>query len=107
MGRRTNPADPPLVRVSAALTARENLLPIAAAAAKADQPVNATSAAAIAEVPVDVASRELRWLERMGFLRTIETDRANVDFEVVDQAAWSAMQELCSRAEQGALEPSA
>jgi hypothetical protein len=96
-----------LVRVSAALTARENLLPIAAAAAKAEHPVNATAVAAIAEVQVDLASRELRVLERMGFLRTVETERAHVDFEVVDAAAWSALQQLCTCAEQGAIVPSA
>lgn len=105
MGRRTDPEDPPLVRVSAALTARENLLPVAFAADRADRPVNATTVAAIAEIQVDRASRELRVLEGMGFLRTVKTDRANVDFEVVDDVAWSALQMLCARAEQGALEP--
>lgn len=105
MGRRTDPADPPLVRVSAALTGRENLLPVAAAAGKAEHPVNATTVASVAGTPVDRASRELRVLERMGFLRTIETERANVDFEVVDATAWSALQELCDRAERGAITP--
>jgi hypothetical protein len=105
LGRRTDPGAARLVRVSAALTARENLLPIAAAAAKVAQPVNATSVAAVAKVQVDLASRELRILEWMGFLRTIETERANVDFEVADAAAWSALQQLCARAEQGGIVP--
>lgn len=107
MGRRTDPEASPLVRVSAALTGRENLLPIAAAAAKAKQPVNATSVAAIAGVQVDLASRELRMLERAGLLRTVESERANVDFEVADAAAWSALQQLCARAEKGAIKPGA
>jgi hypothetical protein len=93
------------VRASAALTGRENLLPIAAAAAKAGRFVNATAVAGIAGLPVDRASKELRELERIGFLRPVETDSANVDFEVVDAAAWSALQKLCGCAEKGAIAP--
>lgn len=102
MGRQTKPNQPPLLRFSAALTTREQLLSVAVAADSAD-PINATGVAALAGVPVDVASRELRVLEKTGFLRTIESDRSTRDFEIADEAAWIALQQLCERGKLGKL----
>lgn len=100
MGRQTDPSEPPLLRFSAALTGREQLLPIAEAVDSAD-PINATTVAQMAGVAVDAASRELRVLEKIGFLRSIKSERSTKDFEVVDGIAWSALRKLCDRGKHG------
>jgi hypothetical protein len=104
MGRRTKDSEPSLVRVSAALTSRGGLLPVAVAASEAS-PINATHVSRRTGISVGAASRELRLLEQIGLLREAETDRATIDFEVVDPKAWLALLRLCERAEDGALEP--
>lgn len=102
MGRRTDPDEPPLVRFSAALTGREQSLVVAMAISE-EGPINATAVADTAGVPVDAASRELRVLEKAGFLKTIKTERATTDFEIVDKTAWVALGTLCERATEGRL----
>lgn len=104
MGRRTDPSLPPLVRFSAALTSREQLLPVVAAIDPRG-PINATAVAAVLERSVDGVYRELDQLEAIGLLRRVASERATTDYAITDRRAWQALTDLCQRSNLGKVTP--
>jgi Fe2+ or Zn2+ uptake regulation protein len=104
MGRRTDPSQPPLVRFSAALTGREQLLPVIGAIDPA-KPINATAVAAKLDGDVAAAYRELDLLRAIGLLRETASDRATTDFEITDREAWDSLEALCRRGRLGKVVP--
>jgi predicted transcriptional regulator len=104
MGRRTEPSQPPLVRFSAALTGRGQLLPVIAAI-DPEAAINATAVAASLDRGIDAVYRELDRLESIGLLRRVESERATTDFVITDADAWRALSELCERGRLGKVKP--